>query len=376
MNAIYRMGAIACVLGGALLATTHGESSKSSDEPHKFDTPIWNPKARWQIERFAGCDARGHLDGPRLEMESFSPGVGSRAYQAMDGGGRYGFGCYDPGTGRGHLVAGSARGYLDGPFSRARFGGWDYVVRGRSATSPEGRYYFFTDGYNGHVLRRLDYEKQEVQTLLADTRSLKGMVPDSKGRLWLLKSDGELICLMPDGKAEKGTRLSLEEKIGAWGVSLAIDEKNARIYATTYGAAKWHVWFWDLKDGSFHGVLPIAAKDAPQRARNEAGPFEGVNLYNEGSVSFGPDDPDYRFLYVGRIDTWTFFRLDLKERHVWVLSPDGKNKGWEGQVVRFIDKGAPSGQLPCFGGGRWEEGGSFLGLSHSPFAGWRFKRIE
>ena len=93
--------------------------------------------------------------------ENIGPG-----YYNMEGG-RYYFGRYDQATRTGFEVAGSARGYLDGPFSRARFGGWDYGFYPHTAASPDGRYLYTTDRLYGKVmLRRLDFAKQEVRTLL------------------------------------------------------------------------------------------------------------------------------------------------------------------------------------------------------------------
>lgn len=363
--------------GAPMARSVAAEPVEISQDPGTFGTPCWDPTARWQIERYASIGATGHLDGPRVEMEAYSPGLGARAYRP-GGAGRYSFGVYDLMTGRGHVVAGSARGYLDGPFSRARVGGWDYNVRSQSAASPDGRYFFFTDGYNGGVLRRLDFENQDVRTMLPDARSLKGLAVDSKSKLLVLKATGELAYVMPDGTTGIEARLTLGEVIGGWGASLALDETNGRLYATTYGTKNWYVWYWDLKDGSFHGVLPIAAAGAPKRAPNEAGSFDGVSLYNEGTVTFGPDDPERRFLYLGRIDTWTWFRLDLKARWVWVLSPEGASNtiDWSGGIVRFKDSGTPGGNSPTYGGGVWLANGSFIGMAHSPFTGWLFKRIK
>ncbi len=363
-----------CIAMAVCVFAAAARAQDESAPERKFAVPVWHPDARWQIERFAGCEAPGHLDGARLEMEYYSAGLLGPLYRGP-GAGRYTFGSYDPNSERGHTVAGGARGYLDGPFSRARFGGWDYVVRSQAATSPDQRYHFFTDGYNGHVLRRLDLKEQEVRTLLPDTRGLLGLAVNRDNKLLVLKQGGDLLLLDPDGKTENGPKLRLEEQIkDQWGASLALDEAHDRLYATAYAPKRWYIWYWDLKDGSFHGVLPIAQEGQPQRGRNEPGPFDGVNLYGEGSVLFGPDDTERRFLYAGRVDTWSFFRLDLEERQIWALTAEGGGKGEYG-VARFINQGKPS-RVPFYGGGRWLDDGSFISKVHSPYIVWRFRRIK
>lgn len=349
---------------------------KSVNNNEKFSIPVWHSDARWQVEPFAGCGLVGNLDGPRKEMEFFSVGKMSTCYQP-NGAGKYVFGSYDDTTERAHLVIGSARGYLDGPFSRARFGGWDYVVRSTSTSSLDGRYYYVTDGYNGHVLRRLDFEKQEVTTILPDAKNFLGIVSGSKGRLYVMHSTGEIEIINEDGKSEKKVKLQFEGKMGGWGFSLAIDEKKNRLYSTAYAQKNYYIWYWDLKDGSFHGVLPTPEKSGKDRGRNVPGPFEGTNLYGEGTVMFGPDDPDCRYLYTGRTDTWNFFRLDLEKQEICALkieSGGGKDKA--PRIVSFSNKEEAAGKLPFYTGGVWRADGSFVSLVHSPFDAWIFRRIK
>lgn len=370
-----------CVLWAALCGRAEDAVKKSESPPAEtpgagekkpaFEISCWHPDARWRIEKFAGSGLAGHLDGPRREMQMFSVGAVGPSFRP-NGAGKYRFAVYDERTERAHMVAGSARGYLDGPFCRARFGGWDYVVRSVSAGSPDGRYSYFTDGYNGHVLRCLDFEKQEVKTLLKDGSGVQGLACRTDGALYILKNAGTLQLLHPDGKLEDCVALKCEEEISRWGVSLALDEKNNRLYATEYGTKKYYIWFWNLKDGSFHGVLPMPEEGKPKRGRNEPGPFEGTDLYGQGSVMFGPDDPERRFLYVGRVDTWCVFRLELEKRVVWAMTAEGKEPD---QIARFIDSGKP-GHVPFYGGGRILPDGSFVSLVHTPHDCWIFRRIK
>ena len=47
-------------------------------------------------------------------------------------------------------------------------------------------------------------------------------------------------------------------------------------------------------------------------------------MYNHGEISWGPDDPDKRFLYLTRVDDNNFYRLDLQRQIIAVLA---SNKG-------------------------------------------------
>jgi len=277
----------------------------------------------------------------------------------MTEGGRPEFISYDPPTERYHTVTGSAGGYLDGPFARARFGCRGYNARARQADSFDGRYHFATDPENGHLIRCLDFEKQEVRTLLPDQRRSKGIVADSKGRLLVVlwqRGTSQLVYVTPDGKSENGPALEMGQD--GWTPVLALDEKNGRLYGTAYLKApyKWYVWYWNLTDGSFHGVLPSPPKGGPRRKQNELGPFEGAYLYGEGGVDFGPDDPDKRFLYMGRCDTAYLFRLDLEKKLL---------EGFDAIEGRFKSTGFPRSTVypttyyyPPLG---WMKDGSFVG---------------
>lgn len=339
----------------------------------KFPIPVWHSDARWEVEgHFAGSSAPGFLDGPRQQSQPVAGSV-SLLYGPTQAG-RNLLLSYDSETELVHIVAGSARGYLDGPFSRARFGRNSYTSRPRFAASPDRRYFYLLDAENQLALRRCDLEKQEVITIRRSVKDYGGMTVDVKGKL-LLIDGGELLWLDESGKQEKKLSLKMEEKvrgIGGAGASLALDEVQDRLYATGFGTKKWYVWYWDLKDGSFHGVLPMPEKGAA-RKRNEAGPFAGTDLYGEGSVFFGPDDPKKRYLYTARVDTFGLFRLDLEKQHIAALTveaPKGKPA-----VAYFIDKGSPA-RVPVYGGARFADDGSILSSVHSPFVATRLKRIK
>ena len=86
-------------------------------------------------------------------------------------------------------------------------------------------------------------------------------VANSRNELYALKESGQLTIVMPDGAVKPGPVVELKEKFSArWGASLALDEQKGRIYATCYRTKQYYIWYWDLKDGSFHGVLPTPEK--------------------------------------------------------------------------------------------------------------------
>ncbi len=355
----------------------HAEESKGKAS-NAFSIPVWHADARWQIERYAGCGIGGHLEGPRLEMEYSSANMNDSAYSTR--GGKYHYAVQDTKADRGHSVTGGARGTLDGPFSRARFGGFDYVVRIREVTTQDKRYHFLLDRYNGGFLRRLDFKEQMVKTIRKEADILGLTVGDS-GQLYLLDQSMQIIHADVDGKSlSKPVQAQGEIKVGHWGASLAVDEKNGKLYATGFKNSKaWYIWSWDLKDGRFEGVLPMTPKGKSKRGRNVPGAFEGVDLYDEGRICFGPDDPEKRFLYTARTDTWSLFRLDLKKKEIWALTTDdrwGKGPGKINATARFIKDGKVK-NVPCYSNIQWvQPHGSFVSNIHTPYDVYRFKRVR
>ncbi|MFN4261616.1 MAG: hypothetical protein ACK4RK_20215 [Gemmataceae bacterium] len=360
---------VVLLIASAPIMANEGQEPK----PAKFAVPVWHPDARWEVEEhFAGSSAPGFLDGPRRQSQPVAGKVD--LLYGVTQGGRNLLLSYDAETEMVHIVAGSARGYLDGPFSRARFGRNSYTARPRFVASPDRRYFYLLDAENQLALRRCDLEKQEVTTIRRSVKNFGGMAVDGTGKLLLIEG-AKLLWLDEAGKQEKSLRLNVEEPItgiGGAGASLALDEKHGRLYATAFGSKQWYIWYWDLKDGSFHGVLAMPPKDGGRKT-NEAGPFEGTRLYNEGSVFFGPDDPDKRFLYTARIDTFGLFRLDLEKQQVAAMTVESQ-KG-KPAVAYFIDEGSPS-RAPIYGSARFADDGSILSSVHTPFVATRLKRIN
>jgi hypothetical protein len=275
----------------------------------------------------------------RYSEPSFSPLFGP------DAGNQPAIYSHDAKIERVHIVAGGSAGYLDGPFSRARFGGWSYGARSTGARSPNGRFVYFTEPYYDKVLRQLDLKEQRASTVSLPKGTVISLASDDEGNLYTLMDGGTLLILdAAQGKVTRTIKLDPgTESIGyALSWSTTLDTVNNRLYATKFGAKSWYIWYWDIKDGSFHGVLAIPQEGEPVRPKPPdggiggclPGPFKGTKLYNEGSVYFGPDDPQRRFLYTSRVDTPTFFRLDLEKQELWVFAIDKDKK-----VFRFIGPG-------------------------------------
>lgn len=323
----------------------------------KFAIPVWHPDARWKLDEqdFAHDNnlLAPDLDGSPHEVMWGGHYKLPTLRAGFNGSGRYVFMGYDDERERYHHVTGGAAGSLDGPFSRARFYVSDYHGGHERAYSPDGRYFFWLDDFYKQQTRALDFAEQKVLTLPA-----KGVAVacGESGNVYLVQDMGPPKAIVvlspgPEFKQLKSVSLQGDQKLNALGTSVAVDEKHERLYATTYGTEKFYVWYWDLKDGSFHGVLPRPAGKDNGRAKSEAGPFEGTNVYNHGEIAWGPDDPDKRFLYMTRVDTYVLHRLDLERKVMAVFSVK------EG---RFKDEGAPDGSSAYSSTPYWAEDGSFL----------------
>jgi len=323
----------------------------------KFDIPVWHADARWESKPVAfalDANLHAHLDGPRHEVMWGHP-IYPRLRGGVQGVGRYVFMSYDAERERYHAATCGAAGYLDGPFSRARLYVSDYHAgRHERAWSPDGRFYYMLADFHGQRIRSLDFAEQMVRTLPAAGRAF---ACGESGRLYLVRGNPPKTLAVlspgPEWKALKTVALQGKVRLSGLGTSLAVDEKRGRLYATTYRAEPWYVWYWDLRDGSVHGVLPNSKGKPGARAQGEAGPFEGAVLYNHGEVSWGPDDPDKRFLYVTRVDDTNLYRLDLQRKVMAVFSVK------EG---RFVEEGKGDGQPLYMYPPHWFPDGSFLGF--------------
>jgi hypothetical protein len=356
------------IVAAGVLMATGGQAAESpraaaktisAETPKKFPIPVWHPDARWEVskEPFAGNTfVPGELDGPRREV-MWLTGVRPSLLGGLTQGERDVHLTYDERTERYHQSTRGARGSLDGPFSRARLkSGW-YHEDLYWVFDPNGRFfYFLEDVYTGRV-RGLDFAKQYVHTVPIKGTARAVTCGDSGKVYAVLNSPATEVLVLssgPEWKLLETVKLQGKQALEALGSALAVDEKRGRLYGTTYRASPWYVWYWDLKDGNYHGVLPNSEKEANKRTMGEAGPFAGTVVYNEGTIGWGPDDQDKNHLYMGRVDSDRVYRLDLEDKVLRVFN---------GKEGRFTDKGMGTGisymLLPY-----WFEDGSFSGIVH------------
>ncbi|MBL8799945.1 MAG: hypothetical protein JNM56_39045 [Planctomycetia bacterium] len=323
----------------------------------KFDIPVWHPDARWEVskEPFAGnLLVPGELDGPRREV-MWMTGVKPTLLGGLTQGERHVVLSYDARTERFFQATRGARGYLDGPFARARFKGGHYHESSFWVHAPDGRFFYLLEAADR--LRAVDFAKQYVSTV-PTKGAVKAMTCGESGKLYVvLNSPATEVQVLSSGsewKLLETVKLQGKQELGDLGSVLAVDEERGRLYGTTYGAWPWYVWYWNLKDGSYHGVLPNAQKEADKRKQGEAGPFAGTVVYNHGAIAWGPDDPEKRFLYMTRVDDSSCYRLDLDEK---VLRVFNEREG------RFIEKGRGT-PITYAHAPFWFDDGSFSGWLH------------
>lgn len=355
---IGRVTVMLCCTCSTLVTGQESEKAGPSKPVQKFPIPVWHPDARWQFDEhdfehdnnLVAVD----LSGPRHEVMW----GGHYKYPALaagfNGSGRCVFMGYDSERDRFHEVTSGAEGCLDGPFSRARMSVSDYHGGHERAYSPDKRYFFWLDDFYSQRVRVLDFAEQKALSL-----SEKGVAVacGESGKVYLVQGINPPTAVVvltpgPEFKVSKTVKVQGSQRAHHLGTSVAIDEKHERLYATTYRGEQWFVWYWDLKDGSFHGVLPVEKDKAKARAANTAGSFVGTNVYNHGEIAWGPDDPDKRFLYMTRVDTYALFRLDLENKIIAVFNlKQGK----------FMDEGGAEGNTIYAQTPYWFEDGSFLG---------------
>lgn len=372
---------------------TAGTAAVSNAQPDRviFDKPIWDSSARFEMRRFAGaatlfCSVNGDLDGPAAEVELQAIGNMVNGYVNGGEGGKTYYSWYDPASGRAHRVGGNGWGYLDGPLSRARFGSRDYGWGAPSFQDKEGHFLYVADSYNNTInLRRIDFDRQVVTTVIRDLKwwgpdGFRGAVPTTNGAFLMLRADGRCETVDGDtGKVLSRMKCELPAEHFAGGTiatfrncPIAMDEVHGRLYAG-FSIKAWWVWYWDLKDGSFHGVMPRTATGL--RPKDVPGPFEGTAMYDEcGQISFGPDDPERRFLYMTRVDTMQLFRLDFQKREIAALTVESSERGKPAVVCFSTEKG---GLINAYYGHEWlPDGTGFVSITHSPQTCWMFKRIK
>lgn len=365
-----RLCLLTCALLAAAVCPAHSgeDATKSGRGPAKFDSPVWDPSAEWVIDgNYSGSGAAGDLDGPRLDfMARRHPYLPAFARTVLNETNDHAAPIYISSLDRIHRAAGSATGYLDGPFSRARFVAGSYSSRGRSATSPDGRYVYMTEPSLGLCLRQIDFGRQQVRTLL-DKVSFFGLDCGTQVPLYALSSDYRIVMMDADANVLRELKAQMPEgaEIGNWGCTLLPDEDKGRLYASRQASGKidWFVWYWDLADGTFHGVLPMTVGEYDRETMRGWGPprvgkghlfgtFEGTGWYPELWIAFKPGDKERNHIWAGCTDMNKVWVLDLQARQTHMLVGEGNRAVW-------ARPGSESyGRLSVHGGFGWATDGS------------------
>jgi hypothetical protein len=230
--------------------------------------------------------------------------------------------------------------------------------RAFSLMTPDRRYLYTSDVFNGRMIRRLDFMKQEIATVQWEVENFTGLTMGQDGKIYAL-TPPHLAVLNQDGKLERKIALELKGDVG-WEANTAHDPKRNRMWATSGHNPKrqWHVWYWDLADGSFHGEVPAKAKQPGDHMFGGApGSYkDGWFVYPQSCVYFGPDDPDYRLLYMSHTDCGNSHRLDLEKKEVWVLSGPPRNKSGP---IRYVFKREEINPFEPHTGPSWRPDGDF-----------------
>lgn len=352
MNTCKTMTLAALLVAGLAADGAAAETNAAPlQAPSKFDTPMWSPEARWKREIWSAPGPAANLDGPRGEILCRRKTVN---YPYVQEGGPFNFTAYDAVNEQVIAVGGGARGHLDGPLTRARFGGVGYSMGGGvSGMSPDGRFFVMGDGAN-KATRLIDMKEQTVRTV-PELAALKFF--DSKGNAWLYKADkeGNKLISVELATMKTNQEIVIKEKLD-FTTECLFDEVKNRLYlagdAIKRDGTTWFVSYLDLKaGGSFHGVL-TGQISGPNPGY--AGSFDGYKGYPNNHIQFGPDDPEHRFLYHHATDTGNFRRLDLDQRTIAHFDFDPKTG--EG---RFLDT-MPVRQETAHVGPTWLPTGDFL----------------
>jgi hypothetical protein len=322
-----------------------------------FSTPVWSATAEWEAAGYLqGSGAPGDLDGPIEDLVVRDlDGIQSTnapKYESPEVTSLF----YDSFLGRAHTVAGSARGYLDGPFSRARFLGADRCRphRGSRIRTRDGRYIFFTEPRAKQALRQIDFVEQEVTTLLRDGSPTLGLAA-SDSELYVVSKDNKLTVMDLDGKPKRDVTLQLPDAadgkpavIGGWGCKLLLDEPRRIVYGVRShnSTIPFSAWYWNIDTGAFTPLIPLHKEaDAPR-----TGPLDNIGWYPDiWGLHFGPDDPDRKQIYVHVDHMNGAYRIDLIEKKVWSMTLD-KDKN---RIVWVTDGVNPKGWNPGSHSPRW-----------------------
>lgn len=356
-------------------------SNPTSSPPSKFSTPVWDPTAQWeQAGYYQGSTPQGDLDGPIRDiiirnldgvLSTNAPMFGTSELTCL---------FHDTLLKRAHAVAGSARGYLDGPFSRARFLGADRCRpnRGSRARTRDGQYIFITEPHAKQALRRIDFGKQQVTTLLKDKSPTLGLaVTDTE--LYVVAYDNTLTVMDFDGKPKRKVKLVLPKAttgkpaiIGGWGCKLLVDASRRRLYgARAHNSTIPHsVWYWNIDTGAFTSLVPYHKEGTVPRT----GPLNNIGWYPDlWGLYFGPDDPNRLQIYVHVDHCGGTHRIDLQQKKVWGMRLDKTSNR-----IKWVTDGVDTSNWSASGYPRWI---ASTGNFYVPSAGSRgpnllYKRVK
>jgi hypothetical protein len=130
-------------------------------------------------------------------------------------------------------------------------------------------------------------------------------------------------------------------KFANWGCTLLLDEEKGRLYGSRQasGQIDWFIWYWDLSDGTFHGILPMTVGEYDPTTMKGWGParvgrghlfgtFEGTGWYPELWIRFKPGDTERNHIWTGCTDMSNVWVLDLKAKQTYMLVGDGDKAVW------------------------------------------------
>lgn len=358
MKNCMRILTLALVAAGAVTAVEGQEAksgpaveAKKAELKTKFDTPMWSSEARWKRERWEGSEMGvfGNLDGSRLQT------LHRRYYPIVpyvQEGGPYHLTGYDSVNEHVMDISGGGRGLLDGPLSRARFGGSGYSMGGgASGLTPDGRFFVMGDGIN-KATRLIDLKEQTVRSV-PELAAMKFF--DSMGNAWLYKAgkDGNKLVSVDVATLKTNREIVLKEGIPVTSECL-LDEVHDRIYLCgdfiKRDGTNWFVSYLDMKDGgTFHGVLSGGIL-GPHIGYT--GPFDGYSGYPNGHIQFAPGDTQRRYLIHHATDTGNFRCMDVEKRMITQFDCDPKTgegrlidtkpgrQDWAHQKPMFLEDGS------------------------------------
>ncbi|MBA4387901.1 MAG: hypothetical protein C0404_07960 [Verrucomicrobia bacterium] len=219
-------------------------------------------------------------------------------------------------------VAGSARGYLDGPLERARFSGAGYNQSNLIAVSADGKHIFFVDRT---MWRHVDCDSGMMSTV--------GEFPkkDGKGILFILRDkSGDIFALCTDGTEPPDCKGYRKLNAAAWDKpgwqafdGVALDAEKMLFYYHCRGAPQ----VVDLRTGRTTGIT-----SGGEKRKEKTGSLKGASFWCSSGLSISAKG---RYLFMGGGDDQFCWRLDLEGDKALII---GRNA--RGDDLMFREQGA------------------------------------